>query len=107
MAVQGRPCGVDIESADRKAVRTIDRIASSAELKLAEALFPANPALLVWCAKEAAYKAIGGVGIDFRTQILLQDLTNGTQQFTVTVASERMLLEFFETNGLLCVFGTH
>lgn len=102
----GERCGVDVELATRDATRTIARIASAEELKLATELFPANPPLLVWCAKETAYKAIGCVGMDFRTQVLLTDMVD-KHRLSVSVPTAKMTLEFFEANGLLVVCGSH
>lgn len=104
MATYGRRCGVDIERTTRDAARTIVRAASAEELRLATVLFPANPALLVWCAKEAAYKAVGQAGMDFRTQIILTGRAGGGR-LSASVSGEGLTLEFFETDGLLVVGG--
>lgn len=107
MATNGNErCGVDVELVTRDATRTIARIASAEELNRATELFSTNPPLLVWCAKEAAYKAIGSVGMDFRTQILLTD-TIDKHKLSVSVPTAKITLEFFETNGLLVVCGSH
>lgn len=98
------PCGIDIEHADRKAERVASRIAAPEELNLAAALYPANPALLAWCAKEAAYKALGHEGTDFREHIRITG-NGAAQTLLITVGTGRITLEFFILKDLIGVCG--
>lgn len=103
-----RRCGIDIEHTARDASRAVGRIASAAELALAEPLYSRNPPLLVWCAKEAAYKALGTPDTDFRKQILLHPALDDARQLSASVdPSGTVSLNFFETpDDLLVVYGT-
>ncbi len=102
-------CGIDIEHLDRDASRVIRRIASPTELALAETLYPRNPALLIWCAKEAAYKALGVSDLDFHKHIRLtaSDLSAApSNTLSATVIVTPIALRFSETStGLLVVSG--
>lgn len=61
----GAPCGIDIEFLDRSVNKVAPRFASPAEIEICTPFIPKNPALLVWCAKEAVYKSLGREGVDF------------------------------------------
>lgn len=98
------PCGIDIEPAGRHAERVAGRIASAEEIALATPLFPQNPALLVWCAKEAAYKAIGGTEMDFREHIRVRNATART--LIIAVKAESITLDIFTQGALLGVCGS-
>ena len=100
---EGR-CGVDIEPADRRAERAVRRVAVPEEIALASGLFPENPELAVWCAKEAAYKALGRTGIDFREEIRIDRIAAQTLQLTVKV--DRMSLELFFWENLIGMCGS-
>lgn len=99
------PCGVDIELADRPAERVAHRIATPDELILCTPLLPTNPALVVWCAKEAAYKALGTPGIDFQKQIRLCDVT--AQTLILTVNMDKISLEMFHKENLIALCGSY
>lgn len=98
------PCGIDIEHADRKAERVAGRIAIPEEISLAATLYPENPALLAWCSKEAAYKALGHEGTDFREHIRITG-SLAAQTLLITVGTERITLEFFTLKDLIGVCG--
>lgn len=98
-------CGVDIEPVGRAAERAARRIAAPEEIMLAGCLWPENPALLVWCVKEAAYKAIGVAGIDFRNEIRLEGVSARTLQ--ITVKMNRMSFELFFSDDLIGVCGSY
>lgn len=98
------PCGLDIEHADRKAERVAGRIATARETDFSAALYPANPALLTWCAKEAAYKALGHEGTDFREHIRITG-NAAAQTLLITVGTDRITLEFFTLKDLIGVCG--
>lgn len=104
LMVADRPCGIDIEPAGRHAGRVAGRIASAGEIALAAPLFPQNPALLVWCAKEAAYKAIGEPDMDFREHIRVRNATART--LIIAVKAESITLDIFTQGGLLGICGS-
>lgn len=87
------PCGVDIEFTDRRVEHLASRFASEQELTLCRAIFPANPALMVWCAKEALYKLLGREGVDFRRDLCI---ASGVEGRLLAVAfGESVDLEWF------------
>lgn len=104
MVSSGGPCGIDIEPARRRAERVAARIASPEEIELAAPLYPDNPALLVWCAKEAAYKALGCAGMDFREHIRVRCAAART--LIIAVKAESITLEIFSAGTLLGVCGS-
>lgn len=104
LMVADGPCGIDIEPAGRSAERVAGRIVSAGEIALATPLFPQNPALLVWCAKEAAYKAIGGTEMDFREHIRVRNATART--LIIAVKAESITLDIFTQGALLGVCGS-
>lgn len=71
------PCGVDIELMDRRVEHLSLRFACEGELAVCRTIFPANPALMVWCAKEALYKVLGREGVDFRRDLSLVSACGG------------------------------
>lgn len=99
------PCGVDIELADRPAERVAHRIATPDEIGLGTPFLPSNPGLVVWCAKEAAYKALGTPGIDFQKQIRLCDVT--AQTLILTVNMDKISLEMFHKENLIALCGSY
>lgn len=103
MVSQAGRCGVDIEQADRRADRVAARMATPEELDLATSVFPENPPLLIWCAKEAAFKALGREGLDFKEEIRLTGVA--ARILTVSVLSHQMTLEFFTPEKLIGVCG--
>lgn len=103
VSTEGR-CGVDIERADRSAERIVRRFAVPEEIELATAVFAPNPALLAWCAKEAAYKALGTEGVDFKKHIRLWP-GESARTLIVSVGADRMDLEFFRHENLIGVCG--
>lgn len=99
-----RPCGLDIEHAFRSAERVAKRIAVPDEIALTAGLYPTNPALLAWCAKEAAYKALGHAGTDFREHIRITE-SAAAQTLLITVGTGCMALEFFTLKDLIGICG--
>lgn len=98
------PCGIDIELAGRHAERASGRIAMPEEISIAATLYPENPALLAWCAKEAAFKALGHAGTDFRQHIRIVG-NAAAQTLLITVGTGRITLEFFILEDLIGVCG--
>lgn len=86
VAVDTKPTGVDTEYMTRDISRVSSRIFSSHEMSLTD-----NPAVL-WCAKEAAYKAYGREGIDLYSDITVTDIT-GNRIF-VNILSRHITLLF-------------
>lgn len=100
LLVSETSCGIDIEHIERDASRVAKRIAEPQEIELAGRFFPKNPALWVWCAKEAAYKAAAERrDIDFRTEIRI----TGEKVAQVRVQTENVRIEYMETSDLLIV----
>lgn len=97
-------CGIDIERLDRDARRAAERIAGPGESAAAERIFPAQPALWLWCAKEAAYKAAGAPETDFARDIRLE-LSTVAQPLIMTVGTVRVTLASFVYEELLGVCG--
>lgn len=98
-----RPCGIDIELTSRPTERVARRIATPNELSRAAELFPENPALLVWCAKEAAYKALGTPGTDFLHDIQLQK--SSAHGLLISIRENHLTLGWTTVHDLLCVGG--
>ncbi|WP_300828514.1 4'-phosphopantetheinyl transferase superfamily protein [uncultured Rikenella sp.] len=97
-------CGIDIERIDRDASRAAARIAAPGELAAAARIFPSRPALWLWCAKEAAYKAAGGPETDFARDIRLES-PSVAQPLIMTVETVRVILASFVYEELLGVCG--
>lgn len=96
-------CGVDIEHLGRNVEHLTARFCSEAERRIAEPLCPENPALLVWCAKEAIYKATDSEGADFRRDL---ELTAGNEHtLAVRFKTSEISLAYFQVQGLLVVCG--
>lgn len=64
-------CGVDIETITRVVDRISHRFATAQECEIAREVLPENPNLVVWCAKEAAYKILGRVDVEFISDLKL------------------------------------
>lgn len=96
-------CGVDIEHLGRNVEHLTARFCSETERRIAEPLCPENPALLVWCAKEAVYKMTESEGADFRCDL---ELTAGNEHtLTVRFKTQHISLSYFQVQGLLVVCG--
>lgn len=68
---EDRACGVDIETIARVVDRISHRFATAQECEIAREVLPENPNLVVWCAKEAAYKILGRVDVEFISDLQL------------------------------------
>ncbi len=84
--ISERPCGVDVELAERDMSALRARFVSAEEEKLADASRD-DFAASVWCAKEVMYKMSGRRGLDFLQDLKIEDsdLANDT------IAGMRML----------------
>ncbi len=101
LLVSDRPCGLDIEAANRRTAHLADRFATPGELALAGGCFPQNPALLVWCAKEALYKRQGRQGVDFLHDLHL--IAGDGSTLTAQAHEQTVSLGFELRDGLLVV----
>lgn len=80
---EGRDIGIDIEEEWAQAAKLIRRVAKPEELQL---LHEANvPELLLWCAKEAAFKAHSNSLRVFSKQIELISVSPETQSLQVRI----------------------
>lgn len=71
VAIGNKEQGVDIELVDRQVAHLASRFASAAEIEIARGVFAQNPALLLWCAKEATYKTLHRDGVDFAKDMII------------------------------------
>lgn len=77
VALSSVPCGVDVEQLERNFGRVAEKYLSAEERELCaedEGLFLAK----VWCAKETLYKMAQMSGLDFRRDIRLTAIDQGT-----------------------------
>lgn len=89
-------CAVDIELKFRDTSKIRDRYLSSNELRLAQGT---NFELIIWCAKEVAYKYLQRTEVDFLKDLVLTDFDFEAQKMTILAFSEQKLelkFEFFE-----------
>ena len=91
--------GVDIELADRGVERVARRFMRDEERRVAEGVYPKNPGLWVWCAKEALYKAGGREGVDWLVDLGVLGPEKGS------VCGEEFRLGWREEEGLLVVWA--
>lgn len=68
-----QPCGVDIESLKRDATRLVGRFATHSEVEMMMLMFPENPAIAIWSAKEALYKLVQHEGAEFKSELVLEE----------------------------------
>ncbi len=95
------PCGIDIELTERRASHLASKFASQIELEVAKALFPENPSLLIWCAKEALYKYLSVEGVDFRRDLLIVSGSGSTLR--ASAFGKIITLNFYVQDNLLIV----
>lgn len=69
----GQPLGVDIEEKEEQASRLLERFSSSSERKLLEEY--QMPAIQLWTAKEAVFKAYSGREVQVISQVEMQSPT--------------------------------
>lgn len=97
-------CGIDIELTDRRASHLAAKFASPEELEIAKDVFSENPALLVWCAKEALYKYCSREGADFRRDFVILSSCGSTLR--ASAFGEITTLNFYTQDNLLIVHTT-
>lgn len=93
MAVDRRPVGIDMESLSRDVSRVAERMFSAEERYMADDVS-------LWCTKEAAYKAYGREGIDFKRDIRVSRSERGAS-FEVTVDTVSTQVACFSICGLI------
>lgn len=87
-------CGIDIEVIDRRVEHLASRFASSTEMALARQVIRSNPALLVWCVKEALYKMFDRQGVDFLRDLCLVSRGTSAQMLTAQAFGEQVDLQW-------------
>ena len=92
MAVDRKPVGVDIELLSRDVSSVAARVFAPEERAAVDDL-------TLWCVKEAAYKASGREGIDFRRDVRVS--SSGRGAFEVFVATDRVEVVSFSLYGLM------
>lgn len=98
----GAPCGIDIEFLDRSVDKVATRFASPDEIAICTPLIPKNPALLVWCAKEAVYKLLGREGVDFLRSMTI--VSGASSRLTALAYGDTIEMEWrVDDNNLLMV----
>jgi len=76
MAVDRKPVGVDVEASSRDVSRVAGRMFTAEERVVADDI-------VLWCVKEAAYKAYGHRGMDFRRDIRVGRSRDGMVEVAV------------------------
>ena len=94
--------GIDIESVDREGLqRVLPRVLTEAELAMVRE--SENGATKAWTAKEAVYKAVGRMGVDFRRDIRLDNLEMGLATFLPEQRRFKLNYMNLKENDLLCI----
>ena len=65
---------IDIEPVSRSVRKIETKFCNDVDLSAAKLVFPANPSLLVWCAKECLFKHARTHGVDFRTHLQIVEV---------------------------------
>ncbi len=100
-------CGVDIELVGRCAARIERKFASADEVEIARNIFPKNPHLLIWCAKETLYKAAGIEGAEFRKDLKITGVNVdeiGGKTLSATAFNQNKTIKFLEIKDLLVTY---
>lgn len=100
LAPEGVKIGVDTETFRPQLLRVAPRVLSEAEL---EAYGPGLEGLaLAWCLKEAAYKAAGTPGLDFRRDICLP-LNEGEDIITLPGGTLKIVHTNIDGGGAMAI----
>ncbi len=92
MVVDRKPVGVDVELLSRDVSRVAGRVFTAGERAVADDI-------VLWCAKEAAYKAYGHRGMDFRRDIRVGRSGDGTVE--VAVGGYLTDVRYFSSDGFM------
>lgn len=68
--------GVDIEYKNRNIEKVMRRFLSPVELENIKNMDVHDKEVIHWCAKEAIFKSVNTVNVDFATRIFVEDITN-------------------------------
>lgn len=98
-----RPCGVDIERTCRDLSPLARRFVTEHEWERSQHCFPDNPFLLIWCAKEVAFKAVSEKEVDFLRELEVEKVT--PHELIVRHRDHRVGCEYFTVGNLLVVCG--
>lgn len=96
-----KPCGVDIEPISRNAGRLSRKFATPHELDITTSAFAQNPALLIWCAKEALYKRVGVPDTDFIADLNI--LSTHPETLIATAFGAEFEMQYRLQNDILVV----
>ena len=66
---------IDIEIKTRRVNPILKRFTTDNELSKVEAVFPENPGILIWSAKECLFKMMDTEGVLFKDHLLLKNIT--------------------------------
>ncbi len=94
-------CGVDIEKRNRRSEHIARKFATHSEIEICNSVFPENPTLLIWCAKEALYKYMSREGVDFIKDMQITHSTNN--KLTAKADSKVVTLGWYTDDDLLIV----
>ncbi|PLX22321.1 MAG: hypothetical protein C0599_06610 [Salinivirgaceae bacterium] len=107
------PCGVDIESIESKALKVAGKFLNDIEMKLIGEESPAKDATLLWSAKESLFKLLRIEGVDFATQLLIEEIENhDKRKIHSEIVSKKahtnheVLFEYIDDQVLTCVLDT-
>lgn len=99
---QTNPVGIDIEHEQREAAKLSRKFTDETELAVVEPYYPSNPALLIWCAKEALYKLAGVEGAEFRSAFRIVGADR--ERVQAFVFGKAVELRFFVRDHILCLY---
>ena len=80
LAVADHPVGIDILHPDNRMKKLFPKFTTIGEIALNEADFN-HTIHLIWCAKEAVFKAYGRGGLDFKTDMQVSNLQNPSEDW--------------------------
>lgn len=93
-------CGVDIELKTRNAEKIARKFTDENEVEIAKHIYPQNPHLLIWCAKEALYKYFSVDGSELKKDFLLTSASSNEMIFEA-FTRELVKVYFFEHDNLI------
>lgn len=94
-----KPCGVDIERADRMVGRSARKYTTDYETNIVRASFPDNPEIVIWCAKEALYKRSSIQSADFIRHYHILSATDHT--LATSACAEDVVVRFKRNKDLV------
>ena len=103
--------GIDIEQQRPQLSRIFPRFCNEYELQWLGKNPSPEQLLLIWCAKEALYKAIGQKGTDFRTHLQIEPMENPENQgqlraqISLPNFEQTIQLPFLQWDDYACVWA--